>query len=168
MWFDENTITPGDTQAQVVADWLALGERNLFVTGIDFMWDFQSATLGLGEKNLYQLWGTTYLGDSCGTAVATLDGVAGDLITDAFVAPNGLLLSKTGDSSGDYANETLGPATQAAIYAAGGAGSGRSGLSHYNAGGYKVVWLGVNYHNGLTNPGQRNTLMANITSYFKN
>ncbi len=168
VWFDESTLVPGNTEAQVVADWLALGGRNLFVAGVDFLWDFENGATGSGEHNLYLMWGTTYMGDGAGTAVLTLDANPGDPLMGEFAPPNGLQLNQTYDSNGDYADATTGPATQALIYTGGtGSGLGYSGFSYYNAGTYKTVWLGVNFHNGLANPTQQNLLMAKIINFFK-
>ena len=161
IWADENTLTPGDAECQVVVDWLNSGAKSLFATGIDFIWDLQNGTVGGGEHNLYLLFNTTYVGDYAGSTIATLDGVAGDPIGGDFVAPNGLALTASADSNGDYA-QLSSLATTSAIYGAGGTGSGYSGLTHYDGGSYKTVWLGVNFHNGLADAAQRDQLMANI------
>ena len=49
-----------------------------------------------------------------------------------------------------------------------GIGVGKSAITRYATSNYKVVWLGVNFHDGLTQQGQRNTLMSNILAYFTN
>jgi hypothetical protein len=166
IWFDEDTITPDNPECQVVADWLALGGKSIFMTGIDFFWDFYSGTTGLGEHNLYVLFETTYMGDYAGSTVASIAGVTGDPVTGSFdTTPLGL--SMTGDSSGDYANETLGLSVKAGIYT-GGSGSGltHAAITHYDSGTYKTVWLGVNFHNGLSDASQQATLMDNVLTYF--
>jgi hypothetical protein len=168
VWFDESTLVPGDGPCQIVADWLLSGNKHLLVAGVDFLWDMQNGVNGMGEKNLYDLWGITYAGDFSGTAITTIDGVPGDPIGGSFAAPDNLQLAVNADSSGDWANEMLGPAVHAAHYGPGGNGSGHAALSYYTAGPYELVWLGVNFHNGLPNPAQRDQLMLNIMSYFKN
>ncbi len=165
IWADEDVLTPGDPECQIVADWLQSGGRTLFAAGRDFLWDLQNGTPGLGEHNLYLLFNTTYLGDYAGSTIATLDGVPGDIIGDDFAPPNGLLLAMTLDSNGDYASETAGAPT-GLVYGPGGAGSGHSGLTHYEGSNYRTVWLGVNFHDGLTSQEQRNQLMENILSFL--
>lgn len=169
VWGDENTVTDiGDPEAQRLIDWLGLGSRHLFVTGLDIMWDLRGHTSG-PQHDLYAMWGVTYLGDYAGSAILTIEGVLGDPITTPFVSPNGLQLAGTGDSNGDYVDESLGPAAHAGIYAGGaGSGLGHGALSRFDAGGYQVVWLGVNFHNGLSNATQRSLLMASILGWFKN
>jgi len=167
IWFDEGTIIPGNIQAQAIADWLVSDvDHNLFVTGVDYLWDFRDAPIGSGERNLFELFGVQYQGDFAGAGILTLDGVAGDPITNPFVAPGGLVLSGV-QSNGDYTDQTMGaPATSAAVYGAGGAGTGFTGLTHFDAGNYQMVWLGVSFHAGLSSAAQRNQLMANIMTYF--
>ncbi len=167
IWFDEYGASVDDVQALVLADWLALGGNNLFLTGIDLLSDLAKATPGLGKHQLYTMLGTTYLGESSGLSISSLDCVVGDPLTGDFVSSPGIFLSSQWFSSGDYAQETTGPAIHAALYASGGAGSGHSALSYHDAGGYRVVWLGVAFHGGLYWPTQRNTLLANILDFFK-
>lgn len=166
IWFDESVIGPGDTECQRIVDWLDTGGKNLFTASVDFVWDFANGAGGLGENNLYVMMGVTYLGDYAGTAIATLDGAAADPIGGDFLAPSGLALAGTSDSDGDY--YSAGTATIGGLYATGGSGSGSGGISHRDAGTYKIVTLGVNFHNGLSNAAQRNTLMANVLAYFSN
>lgn len=166
IWFDELTIAAGNAEAQIVADWLTDGnERDLFMTGVDFLWDFENDPPGSGEDNLYLLLGMAYQGDFAGTTIPTLDGIAGDPITGPFVAPDGLVLSMDPNSNGDYINAT-GAGTVAATYAAGGVGGGFYGLGHYDAGTYQVVWLGVSFHAGLADAAQRDQLMANVVAWL--
>ena len=166
IWFDENTLIAGDSDCQVVVDWMGLGSRALFVNGVDFMWDIENGSSGMGENNLYLLLATDYVGDYSGTGLATLDGVSADPITDPF-STTGLALAGTSDSNGDYADATTGLATKAAVYGTGtGSGLGNAGISYYDSGTYKTVWLGVNFHNGLTDTTQKNTLMDNILTFF--
>ena len=165
IWTDENTLDPGDADCQVVADWLNSGGKTLFGLGRDFLWDLANGTPGAGEHNLYLLFNTTYLGDYAGTTIATLDGVPGDIIGDPFAPPNGLTLAGTLDSNGDYADENS-VATTGLIYGPGGAGSGHAGLTHYESATYKTVWLGLNFHDGLTNQDQRNVLMENVLAFL--
>jgi hypothetical protein len=170
IWFDESSSSATDAEAQVVADWLASGDKALFITSIDLMWDFQSGATGAGMRNLYDMWGATYMGDdsdSYSGRIATLDGVAGDPVTGDFAPPNGLLLTQSYDSQGDYVNETFGPATSSALYAAGGTGTGHAGLTRLNTGAYKVVWLGINFHNGLSSATQQAQLIKNVLDFFK-
>lgn len=166
IWFDEDVIAPGDAECQIVANWLQSGNKNLFITSVDFLWDLANGTPGNGEHNLYLLLQTNYLGDYAGTTITRLEGVPGDLIGGDFVPPNGLVLAGNADSNGDYANEATSLAEVGMLYGTGGSGSGHAGLTHYEGANYKTVWLGVNYHNGLTDPAQRNTLMANILGFF--
>ena len=142
----------------------------MFVTGRDLLWDFANGPINGGEHNLYSLWGTTYLGSaSISSNDGRINGLMGDPITGAFVAPNGLELAITGKSGGDYANEMVGPASHIGTFAGTtGFGIGNSAMSRYAASGYKVVWLGVNFHDGLELQSERDTLMANILSYFTN
>jgi len=168
IWFDSGTLSPGDNEAQIVSDWLQLGSRNLFVSGRDFIWDLANGTPGAGEHNLYTRFGIVYYGSSSDTAIATLDGQSADPITADFVAPSGLQLTQTYSSSGDYADPNQGIATYAALYGAGGMGSGYAGMSHYDSGAYKTVWLGINFYDGLVNPSQRNQLITNVLNFFKN
>jgi len=167
IWFAEGVMSVTPAESQVVVDWMNMGQKRIFVSGVDFMWDMENGTPGQGEHNMYLTIGTTYQGDYAGTGITTLDGVTNDPITGSFLAPNGLQLAGTADSNGDYANATQGPATQAALYGAGDTGSGFSGLSHYTTSNYKIVWMGLNFHNGLINQGQRVQLMTNIINYFK-
>jgi hypothetical protein len=94
-----------------------------------------------------------------------MDGVSMDPITGSFSSAPMTLLGGS-DSSGDYADETTGLSTKAGLYGAGGTGSGHAALTHYDSGTYKTVWLGVNFHNGLTDSAQQVTLMDNILAYF--
>jgi hypothetical protein len=165
IWFDESTLTPGNTECQIVADWLGTGGKSLFATSVDFLWDLENGTSGMGEYNLYLLFATDYAGDYSGSGISTLDGVSADPITDPF-STTGLTLAGASDSSGDYADPTTGLATKAAIYGTGGSGTDSAGLSYYDSGTYKTVWLGVNFHNGLTDAAQQATLMDNILTWF--
>ena len=165
IWADESVVDAGDAECQIVVDWLTGGGKSLFVTSVDFLWDLQNGTIGGGEHNLYLLLNTTYQGDYAGTGITVLNGVAGDPIGGDFVEPDGLTLTATADSNGDYANLTS-VATTGLIYGPGGTGSNYAGLSHYEGANYKTVWLGVNFHNGLTVPAQRETLMSNILSFL--
>ena len=167
IWFDESSSSATDAEAQVVADWLGSGDKAMFITSIDLMWDFQAAGAGTGMDNLYSMWGATYLNNYSGTTIATLDGVLGDPVSGDFAAPNGLLLTQSADSNGDYVNEAFGPATSSALYATGGSGTGHAGMTRLNTGAYKVVWLGINFHNGLSDSTQRAQLLKNILDYFK-
>ncbi len=165
IWFDENTLVPGNAECQLVVDWLGLGGKSFFATGVDFMWDVENGTTSSGEYNLYLMFATDYVGDYAGTGMTTLDGLTADPITDPFSSA-GLTLAGTSDSNGDYANETTGLATKAAFYAGTGTGLGRAGFSYYDSGSYKIAWLGVNFHNGLTDTTQKNTLMDNLMTFF--
>lgn len=165
IWFDESTFIPGNTQCQIVADWLGLGGKSIFVTSVDFLWDMENGTPGMGEHNLYLLFETPYMGDYSSSYITALDGVSADPITDPF-STTALTLSGTSDSSGDYADETTGLATKAAIYGAGGSGTGHAGISYYDSGSYKTVWLGINFHNGLSDATQQATLMDNILTWL--
>ena len=165
IWFDESTMVPGDTQCQIVVDWLATGGKNFFASSIDFLWDLENGTDGLGEHNLYLMFETEYVGSSAGYGVATLDGVTADPITDPF-STTGMTLLAGSDSSGDYASTTLGASVKAGIYGTGGTGSGYVGFTYYDGSTYKIAWLGLNFHNGLTDTTQKNTLMDNIMTWF--
>jgi len=165
IWFDESTLTPGDSDCQVVVDWMALGARALFATSVDFLWDVENGGSGLGENNLYLLFETVYSGSSAGYSVTTLDGVTADPITDDF-SSTGLTLLGGSDSSGDYADPSAGLATKAGLYGTGGTGSGNAGFTYYDSGTYKIAWLGLNFHNGLTDTTQKNTFMDNLLTWF--
>jgi hypothetical protein len=169
--FDESSVTFGDPQCQILATWLSSQSgRNMFVTGRDILWDFASSQINQGENNLYTLWGMTYMGSSFITSNdGRINGVMGDPISNDFVLPNGLDLGTGGKSGGDYANKTLGPASHIGVFAGTtGFGLGESAMTRYTASGYKVVWLGVNFHNGLSQQSQRNTLMSNVLTFFTN
>ncbi|MBN1137336.1 MAG: DUF4394 domain-containing protein, partial [Anaerolineae bacterium] len=165
IWADENTIDPDNAECQIVADWLVSGDKSIFLAGRDFFWDWASGTPGAGEHNLYLLFNTTYLADYAGTTITTLDGVPGDPIGGDFLPPNGLTLAGALDSNGDYADENSAAAT-GLIYGPGGSGSGHAGLTHYEGGDYKTVWLGLNFHDGLTDQDQRNLLMENVLAFL--
>jgi len=165
IWTDDNVIDPGDADCQVVADWLVGGGRALLGMGRDLLWDLENGTVGGGEYNLYLLLDTAFLADYAGTGITTLDGVPGDPIGGDFAPPNGLTLAGTLDSNGDYADETVGAPT-GLVYGAGGVGTGHAGLTHQDAGNFKTVWLGVNFHDGLTNQDQRNQLMENMLAFL--
>ena len=40
-------------------------------------------------------------------------------------------------------------------------------MTHYDDGTYRTVWLGVNFHNGLSIQADRDTLMTNIMTFFQ-
>lgn len=164
--FDESTMIYGDADCQVLADWLTSGGKSMFATSVDWLWDLENGTVGNGEHNLYLLFNTEYVGDYAGSTITAMDGVAGDLIGGSFAPPDSLTLAGSGDSNGDYADEALSAATTGLLYGAGGTGSGYSGLTHYEDGTYKTVWLGINFHNGLTDQAERDELMANILGYL--
>jgi subtilisin family serine protease len=100
-----------------------------------------------------------------GGGVSTLEGVPGDPVGGDFVPPASLGLAGSSDSNGDYADETVGAPT-GLLYGSGGTGSTHSGLTHYEGSNYKTVWLGVNFHNGLTSQAERNQLMENILNFL--
>ena len=140
VWGDENTVdSVNDTEAQLFIDWLNLGNRNMFITGLDIMWDMRLSSTG-AKHDFYSMWGVTYLGDYSGSGITTIDGQAGDPITAAFASPSGLQLSGTSDASGDYVDPNQGPASHAGIYT-GGTGSGltNGALSRYDTGTTKIV-----------------------------
>lgn len=168
IWADESTLVPGDAECQVVADWLNLGGKRLFATSVDFLWDLENGAPGAGEHNLYLMFQTEYAGDYAGTAIVTLDGVAADPIGGSW-SGSSMALPGISDNNGDYADIGLSTATTALIYGAGGTGSGYSAATHYYDAGtnYATVWLGVNFHNGISLQGDRDTLMANVINYFQ-
>jgi hypothetical protein len=168
IWADESTLTPGDADCQVVADWLVLGGKRLFATSVDFLWDLENGTPGAGENNLYLLFETTYQGDYAGTGITGLDGVASDPIGNPWSATPMAVVGTT-DSNGDYADAATSTATAGLNYGAGGSGSGFAALTHLDNAGqnYKTVWLGINFHNGITNQADRDTLMGNIMTFFQ-
>jgi hypothetical protein len=167
--FDDNLTDYSDADHQVFADWLALGGKGLFAVGKDFLQDWATAPLGTGERNLFALLGVTYLGASAGTFVERIDGVSDDPITGPFFgAGNGITLSTDAFSSGDYVDQTLGPAAHVGLYAGGsGLGLTRSAISTNSPGTYKTVWMGVGWHNGLTSQNQRDLLMLNVLNWLK-
>lgn len=166
IWFDGYPSTPS-ADAQRIVDWMGTGPKRLFVNGYDVAYDFRSDLPTTGTGALYATWGITYLGDYSGTGIATLDGVANDPITGTFTSPNGLTLSGTSNSNGDYADASAGPAVAAGIFATGGSGSGEAGLAHNVSGDDRIVWMGFNFHNGLSSATQRTALMAAILNWFK-
>jgi len=166
IWFDEGTLGPGDADCQLVIDWLATGGKSFFATGVDFFWDLENGTPGAGEYDLYLLFATDYVGDYSGSGLGTIDGVSADPITDPF-STTGITLSGTSDSSGDHADPTTGLAVKAGIYGTGtGSGLGNAGFTYYDGSTYKTAWLGVNFHNGLSDTTQKNTLLDNILTFF--
>src|SRR5690606_23575569 len=46
IWFDESVLAQTEANVQVVVDWLngAAGDRNIFVTSVDFLWDMENGT----------------------------------------------------------------------------------------------------------------------------
>ncbi len=163
IWADEGTLDPGDAQCQIIADWLVLGGRNLFATGVDYMWDLANGTVGAGEHNLYLLMGATYVADYAGTTITALNGVAGDPIGDSWSATP-MTIAGTADSNGDYMDEAT--CEEGLLYGAGGAGSGRAALCHYAPGTHRTVVLGLNLHNGISNQADRDQLMTNVMTFF--
>lgn len=168
IWADENTLAPGDADCQVVADWLVLGGKRLFATGVDFLWDIENGAAGAGENNLYLLFQTTYQGDYSGTGITGIDGVASDPIGDPWSATP-MTIVGAADSNGDYADAGTSTAIAGLVYGAGGSGSGYAALTHLDEVGqnYKTAWLGINFHNGITNQADRDVLMANIMTFFQ-
>lgn len=168
IWADEGTLIPGDAECQIVVDWLNLGGKRLFATSVDFLWDLQNGAAGAGENNLYLMFQTQYSGDYAGTGVLSLDGVAADPIGGPW-SGSPMVLVGTADSNGDYADIATSVATTGLIYGAGGAGSGFGAATHYYDIGtaYATVWLGVNFHNGISLQADRDTLMSNVINYFQ-
>ncbi|MGC9468910.1 MAG: carboxypeptidase regulatory-like domain-containing protein [Anaerolineae bacterium] len=162
IWADESTLSPDNAECQIVADWLTSGGKSFFATSMDFLWDLQNGTVGLGEHNLYLLLETAYEDDYAGSTIATLEGIAGDPLGDGLI----LALTGTSDSNGDFANRTTSVAQESFLYGSGGSGSGYVALSHYAGPNYKSAWLGVNFHNGLAMQADRNELMSRIMSFF--
>ena len=168
IWGDESTLGPGDADCQIVVDWLNLGAKRFFATSVDFLWDLENGTSGGGENNLYLMFQTEYSGDYAGTGITTLDGVAADPIGGSW-SGSPMALPGTSDNNGDYADSGLSAATTALIYGAGGTGSSYAAATHYFDAGtdYATVWLGVNFHNGISLQSDRDTLMSNIINYFQ-
>jgi hypothetical protein len=165
IWADEGTLTPGDPECQIVVDWLGLGGKRLFVTSVDFLWDLENGASGNGENNLFLLFETPFSGDYSGNAITELDGVASDPIGGDW-SSTGMALTASSQSNGDYSDGT-GSAITGLNYGAGDTGSGQSALTHYDDGTYRTVWLGVNFHNGLSIQADRDTLMTNIMTFFQ-
>lgn len=168
IWADEGTLIPDNAECQIVADWLVLGGKRLFATSVDFLWDVGNGTAGSGENNLYVLFETTYQGDYAGTGITGLDGVAADPIGGPWSATP-MAIVGTSDSNGDYADAATSTATAGLNYGAGGTGSGFAALSHHDDVGqdYRTVWLGLNFHNGISNQADRDQLMSNIMTFFQ-
>jgi len=168
IWADEGTLIPGDTECQVVVDWLNLGGNRLFATSVDFLWDLENGAAGGGENNLYLMFQTEFVGDYAGTGITGLDGVAADPIGGSW-SGSSMALVGTGDSNGDYCDIGLSTATTGLIYGTGGTGSGYAAATHYYDVGidYATVWLGVNFHNGISLQSDRDTLMSNVINYFQ-
>jgi len=168
IWADENTLSPTDPECQIVVDWLNLGGNRLFATSVDFLWDLQNGTAGSGEHNLYLMFQTEYSSDYAGTGILSLDGVAADPIGGSW-SGSPMTLPGTADSNGDYCDIGLSTATTGLIYGAGGTGTGYSAATHYYDVGidYATVWLGMNFHNGISLQSDRDTLMSNVINYFQ-
>jgi len=168
IWADESTLSPDDADCQVVADWLVLGGKRLFATSVDFLWDLENGSVGAGENNLYLLFETTFQGDYAGTGIASLNGIATDPIGDPWSATP-LTIAGTTDSNGDYADSSTSIAVEGLVYGAGGTGSTFAALTHHDDVGqdYRTVWLGINFHNGISNQADRDLLMTNIMSFFQ-
>lgn len=103
---------------------------------------------------------------AAGSGIADMEGMPGDLIGGDFAPPHTLSLAGTSESGGDYASQYESVATAGLLYGQGGVGSGFAGLTHFESGSYRTVWLGANFHNGLADQVQRNELMKNILSFF--
>jgi hypothetical protein len=168
IWADESTLSPGDTECQIVVDWLNLGGKRLFATSVDFLWDLENGSVGNGEHNLYLMFLTEYLGDFAGTGITSLDGVAADPIGGSW-SGSPMALPGISDNSGDYCDIALSTATTGLIYGAGGSGTGNGAATHYYdpVTDYATVWLGVNFHNGISLQSDRDTLMSNIITFFE-
>lgn len=168
IWADEGTLIPGDTECQIVADWLVLGGKRLFATSVDFLWDIENGTPGAGENNLYLLFETAFQGDYAGSAITGLDGVAADPIGGPW-SSTPMAVATNADSNGDYADAATSTATAGLNYGAGGTGSGFAALTHLDNVGqdYRTVWLGINFHNGISNQADRDQLMSNIMTFFQ-
>lgn len=168
IWADESTLSPGDAECQIVVDWLNLGGKRLFATSVDFLWDLENGAPGAGENNLYLMFQTEFVGDYAGTGITSLDGVAADPIGGSW-SGTAMALVGTSDSNGDYSDIGLSTATTGLIYGAGGTGSSYSAATHYYDIGndYATVWLGVNFHNGISSQTDRDTLMSNVITYFQ-
>jgi hypothetical protein len=168
IWADESSLSPGDTECQIVADWLVLGGKRLFATSIDFLWDLENGTVGGGEHNLYLLFETDFVGDYAGTGITTLDGVASDPIGGPW-SSTPMTIMGTADSNGDYSDGATSTAVTGLDYGAGGTGSSYAALTHLDNVGqdYRTVWLGINFHNGISNQADRDQLMSNIMTFFQ-
>lgn len=167
IWFDDAFVAQGDAEFQVVVDWLDSGDKHLFVTSRLFLTDMENGPVGQGERNLYDRVGAARVGQTASFSISVLEGIVNDPVGGDFVAPNELTISGVG-SLGDYASPSTSLATTAALYGPGGAGdgSGDAALTHFDAGTYKAVWLGVNFHDGLDQQSQRSALMENIFDWF--
>ncbi len=165
IWVDTGVVGPGDTEHQIVVDWLALGGKGVFIIGVDFLWDLRFNSGSGGEYNLYTMLETTYSGDYSGTGISMLDGVSADPITDPF-STTGISLSGTSDSNGDYADETAGASVKAGIYGTGGSGSGHAGFTYYDGSSYKAAWLGFNFPAGMSSATEQATFIDNTLTWF--
>jgi hypothetical protein len=154
----------GEDQFQLILDWINLGNKNIFVNGRDFMWDIRLTDPG-NKYDFYLLLNTNYEADYAGTSITELVGISGDPIGDSFFATP-MEITGTDESDGDYAS--VGSATIGMNYGTGSTGSGYAALTHYSNATYKSVWLGINFHNGISNQTDRDTLLENILNYFIN
>ncbi len=156
-----------DADNLAVVTWMQeVGERNLLIIGKDILIDFYNQPVGNGEFELFALLGVTYSGSSAGTLIDGVTGVQSDPITDMFFSTP-IRLSQDTNSSGDYADPLLGPATHIGIYTGpSGNGLNKSAMASY-APSYQVVWMGWNMHDGIAEKQQRNELMRNILEWFK-
>lgn len=158
-----------DADNTALVDWLqAGGEKNAFFIGKDLIADWYNAGAGNAEADLYALLGVTYIGSSASTLLPTITGVDADPISSSFFA-DPIRLSMDTYSTGDYADETLGPATHIAFYTGypAAAGFNHSAMARYDSGTYQVVWLGLNFHDGMVDAKQRNQLMIDVMEWFK-
>ena len=160
IWFDTSVLAVTNADCQVVADWLQSGDKSLFATSDDFLWDLENGTPGQGEHNLYLLFETTYLGDYSGAA-SFLNGLASDPVSDDWAPPNSL---NGNFGSIDYADEH---STAVTAFTFGeGTSAGRSAFTHYDSGIYKTAWFGGEFVADITGASDRETLMNNILTFF--
>ncbi len=157
-----------DADNNALVAWLeGGGEKNALIIGKDLIADWYNAGAGNGEFELYSRLGVTYLGGSASTLLPTVTGVDGDPISGSFFSEP-LRLAMNTYSSGDYADQAVGPATHFGFYTGypAAVGLNRSAMARY-APSYQVVWVGFNVHDGLVDTSQRNQLIVNILEWFK-
>lgn len=135
------------------------GGGSLFITGQDIGWDFYDVS---GSQYGNQVWFQTYLGAyyvNDDTNDLTLDGVAGDPITDGISISIG---GGTGASNQSYPSEIqpYNGGVACLLYSA-----GREGGVHLDNGTFKTVYFSFGFE-GIATDANRNLLMGNVLEWL--